>query len=79
MFLDDVKIIEKKIKSVVMDLEGIVCYDKENKLGILNLLSIYLILVNKLIEDIEVMYEGKGYGDFKVDIVKVVVEVFVLI
>ncbi|MCR8927205.1 tryptophan--tRNA ligase [Priestia megaterium] len=72
--LDDTKTIEKKIKSAVTDSEGIVRYDKENKPGISNLLSIYSILANKSIEDIEAMYEGKGYGDFKADTAKVVAE-----
>ena len=72
--LDDAKTIEKKIKSAVTDSEGIVRYDKENKTGISNLLSIYSILANKSIEDIEAMYEGKGYGDFKADTAKVVAE-----
>ncbi|KRE10069.1 tryptophan--tRNA ligase [Bacillus sp. Root239] len=72
--LDDAKTIEKKIKSAVTDSEGIVRYDKENKPGISNLLSIYSILANKSIEDIEAMYEGEGYGDFKADTAKVVAE-----
>lgn len=72
--LDDAKTIEKKIKSAVTDSEGIVRYDKENKPGISNLLSIYSILANKSIQDIEAMYEGKGYGDFKADTAKVVAE-----
>jgi tryptophanyl-tRNA synthetase len=72
--LDDAKTIEKKIKSAVTDSEGIVRYNKENKPGISNLLSIYSILANKSIEDIEAMYEGKGYGDFKADTAKVVAE-----
>ncbi|GAB1800436.1 tryptophan--tRNA ligase [Priestia megaterium] len=72
--LDDAKTIEKKIKSAVTDSEGIVRYDKENKPGISNLLSIYSILANKSIEGIEAMYEGKGYGDFKADTAKVVAE-----
>ncbi|PEU59610.1 tryptophan--tRNA ligase [Priestia megaterium] len=72
--LDDAKTIEKKIKSAVTDSEGIVRYDKENKPGISNLLSIHSILANKSIEDIEAMYEGKGYGDFKADTAKVVAE-----
>ncbi|WP_110114580.1 tryptophan--tRNA ligase [Bacillus sp. CGMCC 1.16541] len=71
--LDDAKTIEKKIKSAVTDSEGIVKFDKENKPGISNLLGIYSILENKSIEEIEVMYEGKGYGDFKADVAKVVI------
>ncbi|MBM7702569.1 tryptophan--tRNA ligase [Metabacillus iocasae] len=71
--LDDAKTIEKKIKSAVTDSEGIVKFDKENKPGVSNLLGIYSILENKSIEEIEAMYEGKGYGDFKADVAKVVV------
>ncbi|PMC40406.1 tryptophan--tRNA ligase [Bacillus sp. UMB0899] len=71
--LDEPKQIEKKIKSAVTDSEGIVKYDKENKPGISNLLSIYSILSNEPIEKIEARYEGKGYGDFKADVAEVVV------
>ncbi|MDX8289596.1 tryptophan--tRNA ligase [Metabacillus indicus] len=65
--LDDPKVIEKKIKSAVTDSEGIVKFDKENKPGVSNLLSIYSILSGISIEDLEKKYEGKGYGDFKAD------------
>lgn len=65
--LDDPKVIEKKIKSAVTDSEGIVKFDKENKPGVSNLLSIYSILSGLSIEDLEKRYEGKGYGDFKAD------------
>lgn len=71
--LDDAKTIEKKIKSAVTDSEGIVRFDKENKAGISNLMGIYSILGNKTIEEIETMYEGKGYGDFKADTAEIVV------
>ncbi|NMH69462.1 tryptophan--tRNA ligase [Bacillus sp. RO3] len=71
--LDDPKQIEKKIKSAVTDSDGIVKYDKENKPGVSNLLSIYSILEGSTIEDLEKRYEGKGYGDFKADLAQVVV------
>ncbi|MDQ0198183.1 tryptophan--tRNA ligase [Neobacillus ginsengisoli] len=74
--LDDPKQIEKKIKSAVTDSEGIVKYDKENKPGVSNLLSIYSILGGKSIAELEEMYIGKGYGDFKGDLAEVVVNVF---
>ncbi|MEC2077121.1 tryptophan--tRNA ligase [Metabacillus fastidiosus] len=72
--LDDPKQIEKKIKSAVTDSDGIVKYDKENKPGVSNLLSIYSILENESIEDIEKKYEGKGYGEFKSDLAEVVIK-----
>jgi tryptophanyl-tRNA synthetase len=71
--LDEPKQIEKKIKSAVTDSEGVVRYDKENKPGISNLLSIYSILGNISIEELEAMYQGKGYGEFKSDLAKVIV------
>jgi tryptophanyl-tRNA synthetase len=71
--LDDPKQIEKKIKSAVTDSEGIVKFDKENKPGISNLISIYSILDGKTIPEIEEMYQDKGYGDFKGDLAAVVV------
>jgi tryptophanyl-tRNA synthetase len=71
--LDEPKQIEKKIKSAVTDSEGVVRYDKENKPGISNLLSIYSILADTPIEELERKYEGKGYGEFKADLAEVVV------
>ncbi|UAC49089.1 tryptophan--tRNA ligase [Bacillus aquiflavi] len=72
--LDDPKQIEKKIKSAITDSEGIVKYDVNHKPGISNLLSIYSILSNTPIEDLEKQYEGKGYGQFKTDLADVVVQ-----
>ncbi|MDZ5470345.1 tryptophan--tRNA ligase [Bacillus sp. 31A1R] len=74
--LDDPKVIEKKIKSAVTDSEGVVKFDKENKPGVSNLLSIYSILSGRPISDIEKEYEGKGYGDFKGDLAQVVISTF---
>lgn len=71
--LDDPKQIEKKIKSAVTDSDGIVEYDKENKPGIANLLSIYSVLGNKSIDELVSLYEGKGYGEFKTDLAEVVI------
>ncbi|WP_349728974.1 tryptophan--tRNA ligase [Peribacillus frigoritolerans] len=70
--LDEPKQIEKNIKSAVTDSEGIVRYDKENKAGVSNLMSIYSIFSGKSYSEIEEMYEGKGYGDFKSDLAEVV-------
>jgi tryptophanyl-tRNA synthetase len=72
--LDEPKQIEKKIKSAVTDSDGIVKYDKENKPGVSNLLSIYSILEGTSIEELEKKYDGKGYGEFKGDLAKVVID-----
>ncbi|WP_335869980.1 tryptophan--tRNA ligase [Bacillus sp. 2205SS5-2] len=71
--LDDPKQIEKKIKSAVTDSEGIVKYDKEQKPGVSNLLSIYSILGKTTVQELEEKYEGIGYGQFKSDLADVVV------
>ncbi len=71
--LDEPNQIVKKIKSAVTDSEGIIRYDKDNKPGVSNLLSIYSILSGKPIAEIESMYVGKGYGDFKSDLAEVMV------
>lgn len=72
--LDEPSKIKKSIMKATTDSEGIVKFDIENKPGISNLLSIYSALSGKSIEELETMYEGKGYGDFKKDLVEVTVE-----
>lgn len=72
--LDEPKQIEKKVKSAVTDSSGVIKYDKENKPGISNLLSIYSILGNIPIKDLEKKYEGKGYGEFKQDTAEVIIK-----
>jgi len=72
--LDEPKVIEKKIKRAQTDSEASVHYDKENKPGISNLMSIYSACTGKSLEEIENLYRGKGYGEFKKDLAQVVVE-----
>lgn len=72
--LDDAKTIEKKVKSAVTDSEGIIRYDKEKKPGVSNLLTIYSILANESIEQLEERYAGKGYGKFKADVAQVIID-----
>ncbi|MDM5337818.1 tryptophan--tRNA ligase [Fictibacillus enclensis] len=63
--LDDETVITKKIKRATTDSDGVVKFDKENKPGISNLLTIYSLCSGESIEELERKYEGKGYGDFK--------------
>ncbi|SFE73223.1 tryptophan--tRNA ligase [Alteribacillus iranensis] len=65
--LDEEKTIIKKIKSAVTDSENEIRFDRENKPGIANLMSIYSLATGDSLEDIEKRYTGKGYGDFKQD------------
>ncbi|GAA0593147.1 tryptophan--tRNA ligase [Virgibacillus siamensis] len=73
--LDEPKKIVKKVKSAVTDSEGIVKFDKENKPGVSNLITIQSACTGKSVEEIETAYEGKGYGDFKQDVADAVVSV----
>ncbi|TDM03795.1 tryptophan--tRNA ligase [Macrococcus carouselicus] len=70
--LDPPATVAKKIKSAVTDSDGVVRFDKENKPGVSNLLTIYSIFSGETIEALETKYEGKGYGDFKADLAEVV-------
>lgn len=71
---DDLKVIHKKIMSAVTDSEMVVKYDKENKPGISNLLTIYASLKDISIEEAEKEFEGAQYGTFKKAVADVVCE-----
>ncbi|MFD2759836.1 tryptophan--tRNA ligase [Lentibacillus juripiscarius] len=73
--LDEPKKIEKKIKSAVTDSEGIVKFDRENKPGISNLLTIHASCSGESIKALEAKYADKGYGEFKLDTAQAVVDV----
>ena len=65
LLVDKPEEITKKIKKAVTDSEGIVKYDEKNKPGVSNLMSIYSIITGKTMDEIEVEFEGQGYGVFK--------------
>ena len=72
--LDEPSKIKKSIMKATTDSDGVVKFDIENKPGISNLLNIYSALSGKPIAELEALYEGKGYGDFKKDLVEVTVD-----
>ena len=72
--LDDPAKIKKSIMKATTDSEGVIRFDTENKPGISNLLNIYSVISGISIADLEKKYEGKGYGDFKKDLVEVTVK-----
>ena len=72
--LDPPNKIKKAIMRATTDSDGVVRYDVENKPGISNLLSIYSTFSGISIEQLEKNYAGSGYGDFKKDLVEVVVD-----
>ena len=70
---DPMNVVRKKIMSAVTDLGNEVKYDKENKPGISNLLTIYAALKEISIEEAEAHFVGYRYGDFKKEVADVVV------
>lgn len=72
--LDDPSKIKKSIMKATTDSEGIIRFDKDEKPGISNLINIYSALSDKTVDEIVAMYEGKGYGDFKKDLVEITVD-----
>lgn len=71
---DDLAVVRKKIMSAVTDTGNEVKYDKENKPGISNLLTIYAVTKNMSIEEAEEHFKGYRYGDFKKEVADAVVE-----
>ncbi|MCQ2742158.1 MAG: tryptophan--tRNA ligase [Bacilli bacterium] len=71
---DDLNTMRKKIMSAVTDSGSEVKYDKENKPGVSNLLTIYASLKEISIEEAEKHFEGYRYGDFKREVADAVVE-----
>ena len=72
--LEDLNKIKKKIKSAVTDLDGCIRFDKENKPGISNLMTIYAAMSGMEIKEIESKYQGCGYKEFKEDVANIVVQ-----
>ena len=66
--------IMRKFKRAVTDCETAVRYDRENKPGISNLLTIYCAATGKTMAEAEAEFEGQGYGVFKPAVGEAVVE-----
>ena len=74
--LDEPGVTKKKIMRAVTDADGGVVFDRENKPGVANLLTIYSVLAGQSIESLENEYAGRGYGDLKKGLVEVVLGTF---
>ena len=74
--MDDPGVIMKQFKRAVTDsdTERCVRYDKENKPGVANLMTIYSAVTGKSYEEIEQEFDGLGYGRFKPAVGEAVVE-----
>ena len=71
---DEPEVIMKKFKKAVTDSENKIKFDPENKPGVSNLMQIYSAITNKSMQEIEIEFEGKGYGDFKVAVANSVID-----
>jgi tryptophanyl-tRNA synthetase len=76
LLMDPPEVIMKQFKRAITDsdTENCVRYDKENKPGVANLMTIYSAVTGKTYEEIENEFVGKGYGAFKPVVGEAVVE-----
>jgi len=70
---DEPEEIKRKIMSAVTDTGKEIKYDPKKKPGIANLLTIYSLLVNKSIKEIEKKFKNKGYAEFKKSLVEIII------
>ena len=66
--LADVKASVKRIKSAVTDTGREIKFDEAAKPGVSNLLTLLAVFTGTSIPDLEIAYQGKGYGDLKGDL-----------
>ncbi|MBP1933150.1 tryptophan--tRNA ligase [Ammoniphilus resinae] len=71
--LDDPKLVEKKIKRAQTDSDNQIRFDKENKPGVSNLMTMLSACTGQSMEEMEQAYHGKGYGALKADVAEAVV------
>jgi len=69
---DSPEIAKKKIMRAVTDSDQKIKFDQNKKPAIANLLTIYSLLSNQTIPDLEQKYQNSGYGEFKKDLAEVI-------
>lgn len=74
--LDEPSKTAKKIKSAVTDADREIRFDRGEKPGVSNLLTLHSTFSGTSIADLEAQFEGKGYGDLKKEVAEVVTEEF---
>ena len=74
--LDEPSVTAKKIKSAVTDNDGEVRFDRDEKPGVSNLLTILSVLGGSQHPALEAEFAGRGYGDLKTATADVVVAAF---
>lgn len=76
LLMDTPETIMRQFKRAITDsdTENCVRYDKENKPGVSNLMTIYSAVTGKTFAEIETEFAGQGYGAFKPAVGEAVVE-----
>lgn len=74
LLLDDENTIRSKIKAAVTDSESKIYHDEDLKPGISNLMTIYAVLTDMTIEEVEEKFKDANYGTFKNSVADVVVK-----
>lgn len=74
LLMDSPETIMRAFKRAITDSETCVRYDRENKPGVSNLMTIYSSCTGKTFEEIEREFAGQGYGTFKTAVGEAVVE-----
>jgi tryptophanyl-tRNA synthetase len=71
--LDSPDVIRKKLKRAVTDTDMSIRYDRDNKPGVSNLLTLLSAATGQSIDELEAAYVGKGYGHLKTDTAEAIV------
>lgn len=72
--LDEPKATAKKIKGAVTDTGSEIRFDREEKPGVSNLLTIHAVLTGTPVAELEQRFAGKGYGALKTELAEVVTD-----
>ena len=70
--IDDAETVRRKIKKAVTDSGAEIVY-QDDKPALKNLINIYSSFSEKTPQEIEAMYQGRGYADFKADLAEVII------
>ncbi|HEX6699541.1 MAG TPA: tryptophan--tRNA ligase [Gaiellaceae bacterium] len=76
LIADPPDVLRRKVRSAVTDSGREIVYDPDGKPGISNLIEIMSVATGESFDEIEVRYDGQGYGPFKTDVAEAVVELF---
>ncbi|AMB57791.1 tryptophan--tRNA ligase [Microterricola viridarii] len=74
--MDEPGAIKKKIMRAVTDDDGVVRFDRAEKPGVSNLMTMFQVFSGRSLTEIEDAFAGRGYGDFKKELVELVVAEF---